>query len=229
MDIISSQLGKVAILLGLGAMTFSFIEGLSLLDGLYFANQIVTSIGAGDVLPQTKAGKVATVVYALMSMGLFGEYLSSASSSPWIANHLLLHFTASLTMAFLLFYFTENWAVESVLDTYFMTSTTIGIGSMPQSLLGRLGYTLWSLYSIPVVAAIIARVKDVLVEAMTVKSAEPSSSSSSPPPPPRPIAPKATGRRSEGSETTSERKERVGVSRARSSSRGRGGKRNKNE
>jgi ABC-type microcin C transport system permease subunit YejB len=58
------------IILVLGAFAFQWIEGWRLLDALYFCVCTLTTIGYGDVVPQTDFGKVFNMFYILLGLGL---------------------------------------------------------------------------------------------------------------------------------------------------------------
>lgn len=72
---------------GLVALTFSLItgaaffyswaEGWGLLDAFYFSVITLSTIGYGDFVPQTVPGKVFTIGYVLVGLGLF---VASASA-----------------------------------------------------------------------------------------------------------------------------------------------------
>ncbi|RNF36091.1 potassium channel family protein [Paracoccus methylarcula] len=72
---------------GLMALTFSLIagaaffyswaEGWGLLDAFYFSVITISTIGYGDLVPQTVPGKLFTMGYVLVGLGLF---VASASA-----------------------------------------------------------------------------------------------------------------------------------------------------
>jgi voltage-gated potassium channel Kch len=47
------------------------VEGWSAVDALYFSVITMATIGYGDLSPVTTAGKVFTMFYALLSVGVF--------------------------------------------------------------------------------------------------------------------------------------------------------------
>ena len=51
-------------LLLIGTFFFSAVEGLMVVDAFYFAGSTITTLGLGDFVPKTDAGKVFTVIYA---------------------------------------------------------------------------------------------------------------------------------------------------------------------
>ena len=70
------------ILLVGGTFLYSFIEKWSFLDSLYFAVVTVTTIGYGDLVPQTNLGKIFTIFFSFFGIAmafyfftLFGKYI----------------------------------------------------------------------------------------------------------------------------------------------------------
>ena len=59
---------------------YAIVEGWSLLDSLYFAVIAAATVGFGDFAPQTDLGKVFTILYVLMSVGLLVALLSRIAS-----------------------------------------------------------------------------------------------------------------------------------------------------
>lgn len=65
-----------------GTLFYHTIEGWSLLDSLYFSVITLATVGYGDFTPQTDLGKIFTVMYIFMGLGILvgfvtpiGEYL----------------------------------------------------------------------------------------------------------------------------------------------------------
>ena len=69
----------VAILGGAGA--YSIVEHWSFLDALYFVVVTVTTIGYGDLVPQTMQGKIFTMFFAFFGVATAFYILSMISSS----------------------------------------------------------------------------------------------------------------------------------------------------
>lgn len=59
------------------AFFYSWIEGWGLLDSFYFSVITISTIGYGDLAPQTALGKLFTIGYVLVGLGLF---VASASA-----------------------------------------------------------------------------------------------------------------------------------------------------
>ena len=70
------------ILLFGGASIFSSLENWRYLDSIYFTVVTVTTVGYGDIYPQTDIGKVITIIFSFAGIGLalyffslIGKYL----------------------------------------------------------------------------------------------------------------------------------------------------------
>ena len=61
-------LAAVAIASGTGF--YSIVEGFRVVDAFYFSVVTLTTVGYGDLAPQTDAGKLFTAVYALLGIGI---------------------------------------------------------------------------------------------------------------------------------------------------------------
>lgn len=56
---------------GVGAVFYHVVEGLSYVDAIYFTACTLTTVGYGDITPQTDAGKLFTAVYTFVGIGIF--------------------------------------------------------------------------------------------------------------------------------------------------------------
>jgi voltage-gated potassium channel len=66
-------LSSVFFVLILGTYVFHNLEGWSWLDSLYFSVITLTTVGYGDFSPQTNMGKIFTMIYIFVGLGiLFG-------------------------------------------------------------------------------------------------------------------------------------------------------------
>lgn len=54
----------------LGTVFYHNIEGWSVLDSLYFCVVTLATIGFGDLTPQTDLGKIFTIIFIFLGMGL---------------------------------------------------------------------------------------------------------------------------------------------------------------
>ena len=82
------------ILLSGGALIYSSIEGWSYLDSLYFTVATVTTIGYGDIVPQTDIGKIFTIFFSFFGIGmafyfftLFGKYIYKKTFESKLKEH----------------------------------------------------------------------------------------------------------------------------------------------
>jgi voltage-gated potassium channel len=64
-----------------GTVAFALIEKWSLLDSLYVAAQTVTTVGFGDLAPQTRTGRLFATVFMLGSVGVVLYALTSTVQS----------------------------------------------------------------------------------------------------------------------------------------------------
>ncbi len=60
----------LAILLS-GTVFYSSVEGWHWLDALYFSATTLSTVGFGDLAPVTPIGKVFTVIYIFVGVGVF--------------------------------------------------------------------------------------------------------------------------------------------------------------
>lgn len=60
----------VVVAIALGTLGFHLIEGWSVLTSLYVATQTVTTVGYGDVTPQTLAGRTFATIFMLVGVGV---------------------------------------------------------------------------------------------------------------------------------------------------------------
>lgn len=69
----------VAVLLGSGTLFCWRIEGWAVVDSAYFSVITLTTVGYGDFSPQTTAGKIFTIVYVLVGLGVLVSFLSAVA------------------------------------------------------------------------------------------------------------------------------------------------------
>jgi len=54
-----------------GTIFYTQVEGLSVLDSLYFCVATLSTVGHPDFVPQTGLGKIFTIIYIIAGTGLF--------------------------------------------------------------------------------------------------------------------------------------------------------------
>jgi voltage-gated potassium channel len=69
-------LASAATLLAVGTVVYSFLEGWSPLDSLYFSVVTLATVGYGDLHPTTDAAKVFTIGYILAGIGIVATFAS---------------------------------------------------------------------------------------------------------------------------------------------------------
>jgi voltage-gated potassium channel Kch len=78
--------GAVALLLASGAQIYHRLEGWSYLDAFYFTIITLTTVGYGDFSPQTDLGKIFSMLYILIGLGIIGALIAliSQRSQEWL-------------------------------------------------------------------------------------------------------------------------------------------------
>jgi voltage-gated potassium channel len=69
-----------------GTVFYWLVEGLRPIDSLYFSVTTLTTVGYGDFSPQTAAGKIFTVVYVLVGVGLLLAFLSRVAGQVVVTH-----------------------------------------------------------------------------------------------------------------------------------------------
>lgn len=68
---------SVMLLLLSGTIFYHLIEHWSILDSVYFTSTTLTTVGFGDLVPQTVAGKIFTIFYMFSGIGVIFSFLNS--------------------------------------------------------------------------------------------------------------------------------------------------------
>ena len=63
-----------------GTVIFTIIEDLSPIDGFYFSFITLATIGYGDIAPATELGKIVTVAYSIVGLGIMAALIRSIGS-----------------------------------------------------------------------------------------------------------------------------------------------------
>src|SRR5215207_7289061 len=69
-------LALVVSLLLSGTIFFTLVEGWSVLDSFYFSVTTLTTVGFGDSAPATAAGKIFTILYFFVGLGVIGGLIN---------------------------------------------------------------------------------------------------------------------------------------------------------
>jgi voltage-gated potassium channel len=78
---IRSLLILIATILAIGTAFYSIVEKLSILDALYLSFITLTTIGYGDFYPVTSFGKIFTMIYSIIGLGIMAMFISIVSKS----------------------------------------------------------------------------------------------------------------------------------------------------
>lgn len=66
-------------LITVGSVFYHFVEGLSWLDSIYFSVITLTTVGFGDFSPETSLGKVFTIGYVIVGIGILVAFVSEVA------------------------------------------------------------------------------------------------------------------------------------------------------
>jgi hypothetical protein len=75
--------GLITLVFGLvtgGALFYRQVEDLSWLDSFYFTIVTLTTVGYGDFSPQTTAGKLFTMAYLLIGIGVLVAFITEMAT-----------------------------------------------------------------------------------------------------------------------------------------------------
>jgi voltage-gated potassium channel len=63
--------------IGVGSVVYHLVEGWSWLDSIYFSVITLTTIGYGDYSPQTDEGKIFTIFYIVIGLGIILSFINT--------------------------------------------------------------------------------------------------------------------------------------------------------
>lgn len=70
-----------------GTMFYHWWEGWNWLDSFYFSFITLTTVGYGDFSPQTAAGKLFTVVYLTVGLGIIAGFVTTLAGHVTEISH----------------------------------------------------------------------------------------------------------------------------------------------
>ncbi len=65
------------IILIIGTLSYHYLEGWNYVDSLYFSVITLTTVGYGDFSPQTTGGKLFTIFYIFIGLGMILSFLQT--------------------------------------------------------------------------------------------------------------------------------------------------------
>lgn len=66
------------IIIAFGSAVYHYLEGWGWIDAIYFSIITLTTIGYGDFSPQTDAGKIFTIFYIIIGIGIILNFINTA-------------------------------------------------------------------------------------------------------------------------------------------------------
>lgn len=68
---------SAVLLVAAGTVIFSLLEDWSIVDSFYFSVVTATTVGFGDITPDTEPAKLFTVVYIIFGISMIGTFLNT--------------------------------------------------------------------------------------------------------------------------------------------------------
>jgi len=65
------------VIIGFGGIMFHYLEGWTWIDSIYFSVVTLTTIGYGDFSPQTDGGKIFTIFYIFIGIGIILSFVNT--------------------------------------------------------------------------------------------------------------------------------------------------------
>ncbi len=69
-----------SIVVTFGSVVYHYLEGWNWIDAIYFSVITLTTVGYGDLSPQTDEGKLFTIFYIIIGIGLILSFINTIYS-----------------------------------------------------------------------------------------------------------------------------------------------------
>ena len=76
----------VLIILASGTIFYSTVEKWSVVDAFYFSVTTLTTVGLGDLAPSTMLGKLFTVLYIFVGIGLIAGFITTLAKETFASG-----------------------------------------------------------------------------------------------------------------------------------------------
>jgi len=63
--------------IAIGSIVYHYLEDWSWVDALYFSVVTLTTVGFGDFAPQTDEGKLFTIFYIILGIGIILSFINT--------------------------------------------------------------------------------------------------------------------------------------------------------
>jgi voltage-gated potassium channel len=74
-----------------GAVFYHLVEKFSWVDSFYFCTITLTTIGYGDIVPVTTTGKIFTIFYVLLGIGIIAFFANILIKNAFLRRQLKKH------------------------------------------------------------------------------------------------------------------------------------------
>jgi voltage-gated potassium channel Kch len=64
-------IGFTFTMIACASVFYHYVEGWGCIDATFFSVMTISTVGYGDITPQTAAGKIFTICYVLVGLGVF--------------------------------------------------------------------------------------------------------------------------------------------------------------
>jgi voltage-gated potassium channel Kch len=78
--------GLVIAVLTVGTIFYHLVERWGWIDSLYFSVITLTTVGYGDFAPKTTAGKLFTIFYIVVGLGILASYITTLGNRALAAQ-----------------------------------------------------------------------------------------------------------------------------------------------